>query len=160
MGSSLGPVLANIIMTELENQIVSKLVSDNTVTTQILLWLYFSLNSFATEPIRICDTLISLTLSLRGKRFHLFIPALLIVFRKKDLKLMLISASILTIFLPFTEFSRLPNLPLLRSNSIFFLFPSKKDQRILNYYWTFERLSHTIILSGFVTQNSDWVFPL
>ena len=31
MGSSLGPVVANIIMTELENQVVSKLVSDNTI---------------------------------------------------------------------------------------------------------------------------------
>jgi hypothetical protein len=31
MGSSLGPVLANIIMTELENKVISKLVSDNTI---------------------------------------------------------------------------------------------------------------------------------
>ena len=35
MGSSLGPVLANIIMTESENQIVSKLVSYNTIKLYI-----------------------------------------------------------------------------------------------------------------------------
>lgn len=36
MGSSLGPVLANIIMTELEHQVVSKLVPDNTVKSYIM----------------------------------------------------------------------------------------------------------------------------
>ena len=35
MSFSLGPVLANIIMTELENQVVSKLVLDNTITFYI-----------------------------------------------------------------------------------------------------------------------------
>ena len=37
--SSQGPILANIIMTELENQVVSKLASDNTIKLYIIVQL-------------------------------------------------------------------------------------------------------------------------